>query len=134
VAASKKSKKRNFRLIVLFSLLSAACFIFYLGYLWWRTEDLEFVSYPEFGIPIPAEYEIHGIDVSKYQRKISWKSVKEMQVQHIRLGFAFIKATEGNGNSDTYFKRNWKHSKEEGVVRGAFHFFIATKVGNTQAK
>ena len=57
-----------------------------------------------------------------------------MQVQHIRLGFAFMKATEGNGNSDAYFKRNWKKSKQAGIVRGAYHFFIATKDGKTQAQ
>lgn len=134
MASSKKSRKRFLRLSILITVLSAACFIVYLGYLWWKTEELKFVTYPEFGIPIPYEYEIHGIDVSRYQRQISWEAVKEMQVQHIKLGFAFIKATEGNGNSDIYFKRNWKKSKQAGMVRGAYHFFIATKDGKTQAE
>lgn len=94
---------------------------------------MEFVHYPEFGIPIPSEYEIHGIDVSKYQQLISWESVRNMQVQHIRLTFAFMKATEGIGNTDPYFKRNWRKSKEAGMVRGAYHFFIASKDGKKQA-
>lgn len=134
VASSKKSRKRFLGLFVFITLVCAGCFVFYLAYLWWKTEELKFVTYPEFGIPIPYEYEIHGIDVSKYQRQISWESVKEMQVQHIKLGFAFMKATEGNGNSDAYFKRNWKKSKQAGMVRGAYHFFIATKDGRTQAE
>jgi lysozyme len=45
-----------------------------------------------------------------------------------------MKATEGNGNSDIYFKRNWKKAREAGISRGAYHFFIATKDGKTQAK
>lgn len=95
---------------------------------------MEFVRYPEFGIPMPSEYEIHGIDVSKYQQMISWESVHDMQVKDIRLGFAFMKATEGVGNTDAFFKRNWKNSKEAGMVRGAYHFFIATKDGKKQAE
>ena len=95
---------------------------------------MKFVSYPEFGITIPRGYEIHGIDVSKYQQTISWEAVEQMQVQNIKLGFAFIKATEGNNNTDAFFKRNWKKSKQAGVIRGAYHFFIASKDGKTQAK
>lgn len=121
-------------MIILVSIVSTACFVFYLGYLWWQSRQMQFVRYPEFGIPVPAEYEIHGIDVSKYQQNISWKAVKEMNVHDIKLGFAFIKATEGLGNVDPYFKRNWKKAKNAGIVRGAYHFFIATKDGKMQAQ
>lgn len=95
---------------------------------------MQFVRYPEFGIPIPAEYEIHGIDVSRYQQNISWDMVKDMNVHDIKLQFAFIKATEGLINIDPFFKRNWKKTKEAGIVRGAYHFFIPTKDGKSQAK
>jgi lysozyme len=132
--ASKKSRRRFLRLFVTVSVVSTACFIFYLGYLWWQSRQLQFVRYPEFGIPIPAEYDIHGIDVSRYQQNISWSMVKEMNVHDIRLQFAFIKATEGIGNIDPYFKRNWRRSKQAGIVRGAYHFFIATKDGKLQAQ
>jgi len=57
-----------------------------------------------------------------------------MKVDNIRLHFAFIKATEGNNDHDPYFKRNWKRSKEAGIIRGAYHFFIATKDGKMQAR
>lgn len=90
--------------------------------------------YPEFGISIPGDYPIHGIDVSKYQSMVAWEEVKAMQVQHIRLSFAFIKATEGIGNTDPHFKRNWKKTKDHGVTRGAYHFFIASKDGRMQAE
>src|SRR5215510_7900860 len=66
-----------------------------------------FVRYPEFGILIPENYSIHGIDVSKYQDMIAWEEVKAMKVKEIQLGFSFIKATEGIGNTDPWFKRNW---------------------------
>jgi lysozyme len=134
VARKTKKGNRYFWIFITISFISAACFIFYLGYLWWKSRQTAFVRYPEFGIPIPAEYEIHGIDVSRYQQTISWDAVKEMNVQGIQLGFAFIKATEGVSNIDPYFKRNWRRSKQAGVIRGAYHFFIATRDGKLQAK
>jgi len=132
--ASKKTRKRFLRFFIVVSVISAVCFIFYLGYLWWQTRQLQFVRYPEFGIAIPSEYEIHGIDVSRYQQNISWDMVKNMNVHDIQLLFAFIKSTEGISNIDPYFKRNWKKSKQAGLVRGAYHFFIATKDGRMQAQ
>lgn len=134
MASRSKKKKKFLVLFIVVSVITAACFIFYLGYLWWQSKQMAFVRYPEFGIPIPVEYEIHGIDVSKYQQNISWEAVSQMQVNDIRLGFAFIKATEGNGNVDYYFRRNWEKSKQAGMIRGAYHFFIATKDGKTQAR
>lgn len=99
-----------------------------------RYRKLKFTRYPEFGIIIPESYSIHGIDVSKYQDMIAWEAVKSMKVKNIQLGFAFIKATEGIGNADPQFGRNWKKSKSNGIVRGAYHFFIASKDGKMQAE
>jgi lysozyme len=107
------------------------------GYIWYKTafiDPAKFVRYPAFGIDIPDSYAIHGIDVSHYQSYIHWPSVAEMKVNEVRIGFAFIKATEGLGNVDRLFKRNWKKAAEAGVTRGAYHFFLATKSGKTQAK
>ena len=94
----------------------------------------KYSRYPEFGIIIPEDYVIHGIDVSKYQDMIAWEEVKNMKVKNIQLGFAFIKATEGIGNADSQFGRNWKRSKDAGIIRGAYHFFIASKDGKMQAE
>jgi lysozyme len=132
--AGNKSRKKFLRVFVGASVLAALLFIFFLSYLWLQSRELSFVKYPEFGIEIPSSYEIHGIDVSRYQQNISWEMVEQMQVRDIRIGFAFIKATEGNNNADPYFRRNWKRSREAGLVRGAYHFFIASKDGKTQAR
>ena len=93
-----------------------------------------FVRYDAFGIDIPVEYEIHGIDVSKYQESVNWNLVQNMNVGGIKIGFAFIKATEGILREDKHFDRNWKRVKEAGLPRGAYHFFLATKSGKLQAK
>ena len=124
---SRKKKNPFFRIIIYTSLIAALAFVGYLAWLWEQNRQMQFVHYREFGIPIPADYYIHGIDVSRYQQRISWEDVKAMQVNQIKLGFAFIKATEGNGNIDPYFKRNWKKAKDAGVIRGAYHFFYFFK-------
>jgi len=129
-----RKKKKTLGWFITLSVFAAALFILFLAYLWYDSSEPEFVSYAEFGIPIPADYQIHGIDVSKYQHRISWEAVRNMQVHDIRIGFAFIKATEGKRNVDSYFKRNWEKAKEAGIVRGAYHFFIASKDGREQAE
>ncbi len=131
---SSRRKKRSPRWIlsiVLIALISLACWMFYK---WWAYQQVKFTRYPEFGITIPNDYLIHGIDVSRYQQLIAWEEVKKMQVGTIQLGFAFIKATEGLGNTDPQFRRNWKRTRDHGVVRGAYHFFIASKDGRLQAE
>ena len=66
------------------------------GLIWYEQEEaLNFVRYEEFGIDMPVDYSIHGIDVSKFQKNINWDAVEQMQVDHIHITFAFIKATEG---------------------------------------
>ena len=95
---------------------------------WWqRQEALNFVRYEEFGIDMPVNYAVHGIDVSKFQKEINWDAVQQMQVDKIRISFAFIKATEGITRQDAAFKRNWQKAGEAGLIRGAYHFFYATR-------
>ena len=77
---------------------------------------------------------MHGIDVSHHQDNIDWEAVKAMQVKNIRIGFAFIKATEGLGRVDNTFRRNWFNAKQAGIPRGAYHFFISSKSGKAQAE
>lgn len=130
MARRKKTGKKWWILLIVF----AATLAFMLGYDWWLSRKSRFVRYPAFGISIPENYLIHGIDVSRYQSIISWDAVKEMKVKNVRLGFVFIKATEGIVNTDPQFRRNWKKSKQAGMVRGAYHFFLATKDGREQAE
>ena len=121
--------------IVLFTLTAAVLIMFcFVAYDWWQERRSHFIRYPEFGIEIPTNYSIHGIDVSKYQDVIDWSSVKDMKVGSVQMSFAFIKATEGLGNEDAYFQRNWKKTKDAGLARGAYHFFLATKSGKAQAE
>jgi len=93
----------------------------------------KFVRYPAFGIDIPENFAIHGIDVSHYQDNIDWKAVHDMQVKQVRIGFCFIKATEGLTDTDLKFRMNWFKAKQAGIHRGAYHFFHGRISGKAQA-
>lgn len=127
----KKTARNIFLFILLIGSLSAAGFY---GFEYWRLRQAHFVHYPEFGIPVPSDYSIHGIDVSKYQSYVDWEEVSQMKVKDISIGFVFMKATEGLDNTDHFFKRNWQRAKDAGLTRGAYHFFIAGKSGREQAE
>jgi lysozyme len=68
-------------------------------------------------LPSASDYDVHGIDVSKYQGEIDWPSVRGSGVH-----FAWIKATEGGDVVDSKFTQNWDQAKAAGVPRGAYHF------------
>ena len=128
-----KSKKSIFKSILIPVLLLAviASAVYYINDYFSRPK---FVRYPAFGIDLPANYPIHGIDVSHYQHAIDWKAVQAMQDKNVKIGFAFIKATEGLGRVDNGFRRNWFNAKKALMPRGAYHFFISSKSGKAQAE
>jgi lysozyme len=129
--ASRKKRKNSFKLVLVFVVLAGMTLA---AWWWWLRHSSNFVTYPEFGIAVPDNYTIHGIDVSHHQDDINWDLVKNMQVKNIKIGFAFIKATEGIGRVDSHFNQNWFRSKDAGMCRGAYHFFLATKSGKLQAQ
>jgi lysozyme len=86
-----------------------------------------------FGIRIPNGYSVHGIDVSRYQRRINWQEVAAMKSMGKQIRFCFIKATQGNDKTDPLFERNWRHSGEAGMIRGAYHYFNPRIKGQAQA-
>ncbi|HTD93629.1 MAG TPA: GH25 family lysozyme [Chitinophagaceae bacterium] len=131
---SSRGKKQVLRWVVGLTLIAMLALAGWLTYQWVAYRKAKFTKYPEFGITIPTEYSIHGIDVSRYQNIIAWEEVKKMKVHEIQLGFAFIKATEGIGNTDPQFIRNWRRAKSNDIIRGAYHFFIASKDGKMQAE
>lgn len=132
--ALRKRNDKVWKILIVCIGASIAAMLCLWAYEWWISRKAKYIRYDQFGIDIPTEYSVHGIDVSKYQHVIDWTSVKSMNVEKIRISFAFIKATEGNINEDKYFKRNWKKAEQASLTRGAYHFFIATKSGKTQAE
>jgi lysozyme len=132
---SKKSGgNRGWKIFTGIIIASIALMLVFTIREWWLSRKAHFVMYDAFGIDMPVNYPIHGIDVSKYQQVIDWERVRDMEVNDIRITFGFIKATEGIGNRDPRFRQNWRRTKDAGITRGAYHFFLATKSGKLQAE
>ena len=64
---------------------------------------------------------IKGIDVSYAQGRPNWKLVKESK----EVDFVYVKASEDLAlrGPDVSFEYNWKSLQEEGIPRGAYHFY-----------
>jgi lysozyme len=108
--------------------------ILYLMYYVYQEIRSGYIKYREFGVKVPSGYEIHGIDVSKYQGVINWKSVKKMKVQDVSIDFAFIKATQGLRTIDLKYYQNMLRARQANVPVGSYHFFLTYRDATDQAK
>lgn len=80
-------------------------------------------------LPVAARFPVHGIDVSHHQGAIDWPAIDRE-----RVGFAFMKATEGADWRDPRFAENWAGAGRAGIPRGAYHFFTFCTPGAPQAE
>lgn len=70
-----------------------------------------------------------GIDVSNHQKEVDWAKARQG-----RVVFACAKATEGNYYRDPYFPGNWSGMKAQGIIRGAYHYFVPSIDAAEQAR
>lgn len=110
--------------VLIISVISLLVYVAYTDNRVMVDEDPGSFMYTDYGVYVPTGYSIYGMDVSKYQERINWKEVANMKVQGISIKFAFIKATEGKYMKDKRFKQNWKEAKLNGIVRGAYHYYL----------
>lgn len=96
------------------SSISAFGIIVFLAILLYVYKDIR----PDFMFPAWKDYEVYGIDVSRYQLDIDWA-----QIANHEVSFAFIKATEGRSLVDRKFHTNWRNARYHDVPRGAYHFY-----------
>jgi lysozyme len=137
--AQPKQQSTAVKKFLLFLIFFFGATLFMSPYLRYRVISLieypiHYKEYKHFGIRIPRGYTVHGIDVSRWQLKVDWSRVKKMEVNDIRIHFAFIKATEGTWKTDPRFYANWETARRNGIVRGAYHFFLPQISAKDQAK
>ena len=77
----------------------------------------------------PSLFTVHGIDVSHFQGAIDWSAVAASGKT-----FAIVKATEGIDYIDPSFEEHWNGVRQHGLLRGAYHFYIAHDDAKTQAE
>ncbi len=88
----------------------------------WDVNDIHFYKFA-----------VHGIDVSHYQGDINWTTLKKEEFNGIPLHFIMMKATEGSDMLDEKFHSNFASAKENGFIRGAYHFFSTLSPADKQA-
>jgi GH25 family lysozyme M1 (1,4-beta-N-acetylmuramidase) len=71
---------------------------------------------------------LQGVDVYDGTGSIDWAEAKTAGI-----GFAIIKATQGNYDTQSTFATNWAGAKAAGIARSAYHFFDPTVDGVAQA-
>lgn len=91
-------------------------------------------GYQEYGVCMPSGYTVHGIDISHYQGNIDWKKVSSHISPHFPIKFVFVKATEGGDLGDDKFAANFESARNNGYIRGAYHFFNPETSGLKQAE
>jgi GH25 family lysozyme M1 (1,4-beta-N-acetylmuramidase) len=74
------------------------------------------------GDVLNSAYPVHGIDVSHYQKTITWSSVASDGVN-----FAILKATESQGYTDPKFAFNDSQAALVGVPVGAYHVWTPSR-------
>lgn len=47
-----------------------------------------------------------------------------MEINGVKIGFAFIKATEGTDLIDEHFGKNWAKAQNQKITKGAYHFLM----------
>jgi len=80
-------------------------------------------------VDIQATGKVYGIDVSRYQGNVDWRSWWNKGKR-----FAVVKATEGTTYRNPNFSQQYNGSYNVGMVRGAYHFARpSSSSGTTQA-
>jgi len=130
----EKNSQKKSALIYILTLLLLVAVTMACYYIFSAPYNSKKFRYAGFGIYMPFNYSIHGIDVSHYQSVINWQDVKQMEFNNIKIGFAFIKATEGIDKVDENYIQNWYEAKLMNIPVGAYHFFYSGINGNAQAQ
>lgn len=77
----------------------------------------------------PADYPVHGTDVSRFQPPVDWARARANGVN-----FVFIKATEGADDTDPMFGTHWRAARAAGIPAGGYHFWYHCASGMAQAR
>lgn len=89
--------------------------------------------YPDFGVPVPENFTLLGIDVSHYQGDINWAEVSQMTYTQDSISFAYIKVSEGISLQDDQFEKNCDGAEQNHIKYGLYHFFRFENSAREQA-
>ena len=139
-SSSPRSKKKTQPRTIWLRNLLAVCIIlvFSTGFYWFFIRPYAYRWKPcygqkGYGVCMPCNYEVHGIDISHYQGKIDWELLTHNREAQFPIHFIFLKATEGGDHGDDTFTQNFGQARKYGFIRGAYHYFIPKTDARKQA-
>lgn len=89
--------------------------------------------YSDAGIFYPEGFEISGLDISHYQGRIDWVKLRNATIKGKGLRFVIVKSTEGKSIFDDCFNDNFYQARQNGFIRGAYHFYSPDVSAEEQA-
>ena len=141
IASSRKKKQavsrtmpvwvRNLLAFCIIAIFSAGFYWFFIrpyAYRWKPCYGLK-----GYGVCMPCNYEVHGIDISHYQGIIDWDKLLHNKEAKFPIHFIFMKATEGGDYGDENFTENFGQARKHGFIRGAYHYFLPKTDAHKQA-
>lgn len=91
------------------------------------------VSYEEIQARLPSNASLL-IDVSKWDKDIDWKKVKDAGVEYAMIRLGTQKALDKDSVIDEYFEKNYKKAKENGIKVGIYYFSYANDVDDAKSQ
>ena len=85
------------------------------------------ISTQAFAFSQSSEKLYNGIDVSGWQGNIDFGEVARAGIEVV-----YIRASEGRGYVDPYFRENYEKAKANGLRTGFYHFLTATNVAEAK--
>lgn len=85
------------------------------------------ISTQAFAFSQSSEKLYNGIDVSEWQGNIDFTEVARAGIEVV-----YIRASEGRGYVDPYFRENYEKAKANGLRIGFYHFLTATNVAEAK--
>lgn len=120
-----KVKKATLLIALFFGILA-------IGYIVWDSKKRSFV-YDGFGVAIPPDYPIMGIDVSHHQGEINYQEAVSMHGAKDSIQFVYIKVTEGTDFKDSRYDQNAEGFAALGMNYGFYHYYQPNKSAEKQA-
>jgi lysozyme len=117
------------QILVFFAVIFGVAAI---GYIVLQTKRNSFV-YPDFGVEVPPNYPLLGIDISHHQGDINFEETAKLNSGRDSIQFVYIKASEGRNFADDKSEQNALGCAENNLKYGFYHFFHGSLSAQQQA-
>ncbi len=141
-AARRGKKKSEARIMPAWlRTILAVCIIavFSAGFYWFFIRPYAYRWKPcygqkGYGVCMPCDYEVHGIDISHYQGSIDWVQLTTNKTTKFPIHFVFMKATEGGDHADDTFPFNFDQAHRYGFLSWGHTLSFSPKTDSAKGK